>query len=121
MYLETINHPITQQIQVAPINRLKMKGRTTSNGADCGVFSMRHMETYYGKKHWRCNLHTEGPEQESRLRRLRFKYLSKILLSDTNQLRNTVAKKARVFHENGKSRLAEEVLILELKKRQEQI
>lgn len=98
-----------------------MRWRTTSNGADCGVFAMRHMETYYGKKHWRCNLHTEGPEQESRLRRLRFKYLSKILLSDTNQLRDTVAKKARVFHENGEPRLAEEVLILELKKRQEQI
>ena len=95
-----------------------MKWRTKSNGIDCGVFAMRHMETYYGKRHWWCNLHTEGPEQESWLRRLRFKYLSKILLSDTNQLRNTVAKKARVFHENGEPRFAKEVLILELKKTQ---
>ena len=121
MYLESINHPIAQQILVSPINRLKMRWRTTRNGADCGVFAMRHMETYYGNKHWRCNLSTEGAEQDRRLRRLRFKYLSKILLSDTNQLRDTVAKKARVFHKNGEPRLDEEVLILELKKRQGQI
>ena len=118
MYLESINHPIAQQILVSPINRLKMSWRTTRNGVDCGVFAMRQMETYYGKKHWRCNLSSEGPEQNRRLRRLRFKYLSKILLSDTNQLRDTVAKTARVFHENGEPRLAEEVLILELKNRQ---
>ena len=121
MYLETIHHPAAQQIQVATINRLKMKWRTKSNGIDCGIFAMRHMETYYGKRPWRCNLQTEGPEQQSRLRRLRLKYLCKILLSDTNQHRNTVSKKALLFHENDEPCLTEEELIEELKKRQQLI
>lgn len=30
------------------ITRLQMKWRTTNNSIDCGIFAMRHMETYKG-------------------------------------------------------------------------
>ena len=90
--------------------------RTKSNGIDCGIFAMRNMKKYYGKRPWRCNLQTEGLKQQRQLRGLRFKYLCKILLSDTNQLRNTLIKNALLFHENDEPRLTEEELIVELNK-----
>ncbi|KAL4567700.1 hypothetical protein LXL04_023292 [Taraxacum kok-saghyz] len=64
--------------------RLKMNWRTRGNHNDCGVFCMRHMETYMGANsgNWSCGLRKESPKQQQEIDYLRFKYLTKILLSD---------------------------------------
>ncbi|KAJ0754724.1 putative Ulp1 protease family catalytic domain, papain-like cysteine peptidase superfamily [Helianthus annuus] len=40
------------KLEKAKIIRKEMDWRTLQNGCDCGVFTMRHMETYKGKSPW---------------------------------------------------------------------
>lgn len=44
------------QLGNVPIIRLEMKWRTESNKYDCGIFAIRHMETYKGNglRNWDC-------------------------------------------------------------------
>ncbi|MFS7943085.1 hypothetical protein Hanom_Chr06g00496181 [Helianthus anomalus] len=61
VYLEKIGHPAGGVIgKVEPI-RLEMPWRTKNNVIDCGVFLMRHMETYKGVagKGWECGFSNE--------------------------------------------------------------
>ena len=87
-YLE-VEYP-TMHPKMSPLEPeiMKMSWQTEKNFVDCGVFAMRHMETYTGKhvskKEWDSGLSKESPEQDKELVELRYKYLSKILLSDIN-------------------------------------
>ncbi|WOH00490.1 hypothetical protein DCAR_0519854 [Daucus carota subsp. sativus] len=47
-YLQTQNHYKFGDISKLVPQRLKMRWQTKENGIDCGVFAMRHMETYFG-------------------------------------------------------------------------
>ncbi|KAM0012076.1 hypothetical protein Hdeb2414_s0002g00069761 [Helianthus debilis subsp. tardiflorus] len=99
VYLEKIGHPAGGVIgQVEPV-RLEMPCRTKHNIIDCGVFLMRHMETYKGVagKGWECgfsNKCTDAGEitykQCKEIDDLRHKYLTKMLLSDANEYRSFV-------------------------------
>ena len=64
------------------IKRLKMPWRTKSNVEDYGIFLMRHMECYYGRweQDWKCGLFTRS---KGILQRLRVKYCSSLMLSET--------------------------------------
>ncbi|MFS8025691.1 hypothetical protein Hanom_Chr16g01478121 [Helianthus anomalus] len=98
-YLENVAHLAGRKIkQVVPF-RLEMPWRTNHNKIDCGVFMMRHMETYKGttKKSWECGLSNECTDageisykQRKELDDLRHKYVAKMVLSDTNTLRTFV-------------------------------
>ena len=60
---------------------------TKNNFIDCGVFAMRHMETYLfgGEYDDLCGLRREGKDQQHQLDELRKKYAAKILLTDLNK------------------------------------
>ncbi|KAJ0715350.1 hypothetical protein HanPI659440_Chr13g0500101 [Helianthus annuus] len=82
----------------SPIS-LKFPWQTLYNGVDCGIFVMRHMETFKGTsvREWDCGLSPEGDimgevmqDQSKELCDLRIKYLSKILLSNVNSFRSTL-------------------------------
>ncbi|XP_076911404.1 uncharacterized protein LOC143569345 [Bidens hawaiensis] len=49
-YLAEIQHPIAETLRSSKRTRLKMGWRTLNNIVDCGMFAMRHMETYKGKQ-----------------------------------------------------------------------
>lgn len=91
--------------------RLEMKWRTIYNGVDCGIFVMRHMETYMGQRcnKWDCGLDDESDTQTDQLNALRVKYLTKILLSKINILRDKVITEADII---AKKRRSEEVDII---------
>ncbi|KAL1809147.1 hypothetical protein ACET3Z_026137 [Daucus carota] len=58
---------------------------TTWNSMDCGIFVMRHIETFKGDpKKWDSGLAEEGIIQDHQLRRLRIKYNTAILSSGLN-------------------------------------
>ncbi|KAJ9549057.1 hypothetical protein OSB04_021600 [Centaurea solstitialis] len=63
----------------------KMSWRT-SNQVDCGIFAMRHMETFMGGNllKWHCGFDQEGDKQKLQIEYLRIKYVSEILLSNVN-------------------------------------
>ncbi|GKC86809.1 hypothetical protein Tco_1147458, partial [Tanacetum coccineum] len=60
---------------------------TKKNFIDCGVFAMRHMETYMGGGEYNdlCELRRECKAQKLQLDELRLKYATKILLAEINQ------------------------------------
>ncbi|KAL8225622.1 hypothetical protein R6Q57_018179 [Mikania cordata] len=55
-YLDDVSHPNAKDIRESKITRFEMPWRTSHNGIDCGIFLMRHMETYIGEeeKEWKC-------------------------------------------------------------------
>ncbi|KAL8244170.1 hypothetical protein R6Q59_010428 [Mikania micrantha] len=96
-YLLTKDHPNALKIYHLTLTLLDLSWKTTKNGVDCGVFSMRHMETYMGGglKKWKTGLNQESESQSRQLNQLRFKYLCKILLSNVNILKDDVVVQAR--------------------------
>lgn len=93
-------HPKLELLKKAACNRLLMSWRTEENCIDCGVFMMRHMETYMGytsAKNWKCGLKDEGPEQQDQIYELRKKYLSKILKSEINLRRSFVLEEVEEY------------------------
>ncbi|KAL8215373.1 hypothetical protein R6Q57_004822 [Mikania cordata] len=97
-YLLNKDHPNALKIynHLTP-TLLDLSWKTTKNGVDCGVLSMRHMETYMGGglKKWKTGLNPESEAQRRQLNQLRFKYLCKILLSNVNILKDDVVIQAR--------------------------
>nr|GMC49389.1 uncharacterized protein LOC109162486 [Ipomoea batatas] len=83
--------------------RLGMSWRDNNNKVDCGVFAMRHMETYMGKgtKGWECGLEKENKEQ---LNNTRVKYLAEIVNSPINEFREDCMKDARQFEKASKAK-----------------
>ncbi|KAK1431991.1 hypothetical protein QVD17_08837 [Tagetes erecta] len=97
MYLYHVGHKGCQGIRLAKPVIKKLGWSTKSNVVDCGVFLMRHMETYMGSKlkKWKCGLYDDGPKQEVQINNLRLKYAYKILTSDVNIHKNRVVDVAR--------------------------
>ncbi|KAF5769442.1 putative papain-like cysteine peptidase superfamily [Helianthus annuus] len=95
-YLRIKKHPMAKIMKSTPIVRQKMDWRTESNGIGCGIFAMRHMETYMGQMTgWECGLAKEDAPndlQQKQLNDLRIKYIAKILLHSQNENIRNVAK-----------------------------
>ncbi|KAL8215732.1 hypothetical protein R6Q57_022569 [Mikania cordata] len=104
-YLLSKDHPNTLKIYHLTSILLDLPWKTTKNRVDCGVFSMRHMETYMGGgvKKWMTGLHQESEAQSKQLNQLHFKYLCKILLSNVNILKDDVVVQAREHDSLGRT------------------
>ncbi|KAL4556702.1 hypothetical protein LXL04_034859 [Taraxacum kok-saghyz] len=95
LYLNYVKHPKRSQMKHAQPVKFIMSWMTRSNYTDCGIFLMRHMETYKGEdiEDWDVNLKVEDldtDDQQVQLDDLRRKYVTKILTSDLNNLKHTV-------------------------------
>ncbi|PWA49852.1 hypothetical protein CTI12_AA473410 [Artemisia annua] len=62
--------------------------KATIVASNCGLFFMRHMETYMGEQFekYQCGLYADPRKQVAQLNKLRNKYAAKILLSPCNLL-----------------------------------
>ncbi|GKA49052.1 hypothetical protein Tco_0742010 [Tanacetum coccineum] len=99
-YLLHVNHPSYRQMSVSAKHMILTLGRrTTNNSIDCGVFAMRHMETYRGKGDHGdlCCLKKEGPEQLRQINELQYKYATKILLADCNKAKSKFEQETHAF------------------------
>ena len=74
-----------------PTRRLDMSWRDGDNHKDCGVYVMRHMETYFdnGLNGWKTDLKT-GKEGLEQLDMMRIKYCAAILESPWNEHRSSL-------------------------------
>ena len=81
-------------------HRLEMPWRTINNSIDCGVFTMRHMETYMGgsMNEFKAGFKNESSAQDDQLVKLRTKYLYKILTHEYNVQKDYVLQKVDEFH-----------------------
>ena len=100
-YMMVNEHPMTPKMVSKKPVRVQMEWRTSQNKIDCGVFTMRHMETFMStyRRKWVTDFQKEGAAQQVQIDDLRYKYLSKILLSDANKNKNLIDRLAREFHQ----------------------
>ncbi|XP_017226284.2 uncharacterized protein LOC108202422 [Daucus carota subsp. sativus] len=83
----------------------KMTWQTTRNSIDCGIFLMRHMESYMGDaRTWSTDLNAEQHGQENQLIKLRIKYNNAILSSQLNQKRKQILKEGKELYIESASR-----------------
>ncbi|KAK1353157.1 hypothetical protein POM88_052995 [Heracleum sosnowskyi] len=76
-----------------------MPWQTLGNYKDCGIFLMRHLETYKGEpKSWITDLKVESIQQTAQLLKLRAKYCHAILSSSLNEKRKDILKEAKVLY-----------------------
>ncbi|GJZ66909.1 ulp1 protease family, C-terminal catalytic domain-containing protein [Tanacetum coccineum] len=77
----------------------KLKWRTSRNFHDCGVFTMLHMESFNGETtaKWDYGLFVESSLHCDMLRRLRFKFATKILLHEINMHSKKMLELANEF------------------------
>ncbi|KAL8205289.1 hypothetical protein R6Q57_008840 [Mikania cordata] len=91
-YLLDKDHPNAYKLYQQTTKIPDLPWKTTDNGEDCGIFCMRHMETYMGGgvMGWKCGLLQESDGQRRQLQQLRIKYLCKILKSTVNILKDDI-------------------------------
>ncbi|KAL4589589.1 hypothetical protein LXL04_002497 [Taraxacum kok-saghyz] len=101
-YLFEIGHQKAfdmSQEELTP-RRIKLPWRTIYNKYDCGVFTMRHMETYFGESaasKWKPGFSKEGNFQNKLLEKLREKYATTLLLWRMNTRRDEILCHARQY------------------------
>ncbi|KAL8241159.1 hypothetical protein R6Q59_014514 [Mikania micrantha] len=100
-YLLDQDHPNDYKLYQQTPKNPELPWKTKENVEDCGIFCMRHMETYMGGgvKGWKCGLLQESEGQRRQLQQLRIKYLCKILTSPLNILKDDIIMQARQ-HDN---------------------
>lgn len=76
-----------------------MPWRTSDNKIDCGIFAMRHLETYMGLDKWDCGFSVKEVAQKDQIYELRMKFLCKILLSEVNEARTSLIEDATKFQQ----------------------
>ncbi|GJW73489.1 ulp1 protease family, C-terminal catalytic domain-containing protein [Tanacetum coccineum] len=94
-YLERKKFQNCYDLILAEPKQVEFPWKTTYNSHDCGVFVMRHMETYLGKGNFLQEFKKEGPGQKVELNMLRAKYMVKILLMSFNEKKKTLLKETQ--------------------------
>ncbi|KAJ0921926.1 hypothetical protein HanPSC8_Chr05g0197451 [Helianthus annuus] len=96
-----VNHPKSAEIETAEMVRLDFAWKTVNNTVDCGVFVMRHMETWFGltSDKWDSGFPLGHTAKKACLTRLRKKYAIKLVTSNVNKHRSRVLAEASE-HEN---------------------
>ncbi|CAI9112574.1 OLC1v1013040C1 [Oldenlandia corymbosa var. corymbosa] len=80
-----------------PVEVLSMPWQDSSNGYDCAIYCMRHMQTYYGDKgKWEVGLDLKRSKEQ--LQTYRIKYLAEILMSELKNCRDEVLKDANEMY-----------------------
>ncbi|KAJ0613325.1 putative Ulp1 protease family catalytic domain, papain-like cysteine peptidase superfamily [Helianthus annuus] len=96
-YLREVGNPRADDIEYCNIQRMPVPWATTANTTDCGVFLMRHMECYMGKKqNFNCGFSTSGARKMAEVRKLRKRYAAHILCSEVNVLLPKIKEDCRI-------------------------
>ena len=85
-----------------PVILLNMTSKTKENKNDCGIFAMRHLETYMGQPDgsYKSGFPKEGPTQIAMLEKVRSRYAYSILMSDINLKKNDILEYAKAYNKN---------------------
>ncbi|XP_021775964.1 uncharacterized protein LOC110739794 [Chenopodium quinoa] len=80
---------------------LSMSWKSNKNKHDCGVFLLKHMETYEGEsvKQWNSGLELDNFDQ---MKKLRVEYCGKIITAEVNEERNKVIRRSKKWSKENK-------------------
>uniref|UniRef100_A0A803N2J1 Ubiquitin-like protease family profile domain-containing protein n=1 Tax=Chenopodium quinoa TaxID=63459 RepID=A0A803N2J1_CHEQI len=95
MYLNKYEIKIGEKMPTCTVKLVEMPWRTLSNSIDCGIYTMRHMETYFGKRRWNCGLRADNFDA---LKSLRMRYTYELIVDDLNKYKADVSVKARKYY-----------------------
>ncbi|GKB69337.1 ulp1 protease family, C-terminal catalytic domain-containing protein, partial [Tanacetum coccineum] len=104
-HLKLYGHPRHATVARVKHTIPKVKWKTKENFYDCGIFTMLHMENFNGRPafDFDCGLPVESQLQLDILRRLRFKFATKILLHEINLQSEKMVEFAKEFDKKGPS------------------
>ncbi|KAK1363188.1 hypothetical protein POM88_038749 [Heracleum sosnowskyi] len=102
---------LAKRMQKLQPSFLEMPWQSKSNSTDCGIFVMRHMETYKGDlRNWDTRFTEEGRIQDNQIIRLRVKYNNSILSSNLNEMKDEIQNQAKqLFNKGAEKRLMDMV------------
>ena len=91
-FLTKINSTLAQKIKKFKLGTIGCSWQDSSNNTCCGVYCMRHLETYNGDSNkWQCGITLKNAPEA--LRKLRIKYIHRMLSSEFNELRDVILPK----------------------------
>ncbi|WOG95850.1 hypothetical protein DCAR_0415179 [Daucus carota subsp. sativus] len=103
-WISQYNLPKGDEIKNMLPNVVKFGWQTTDNWMDCGVYVMRHLETYMGSLYtWKAGLRAEDGKTRDLLKKLRMIYCHKILTWNGNKRRAMVMRSVATFTKAKKS------------------
>ncbi|KNA13046.1 hypothetical protein SOVF_120210 [Spinacia oleracea] len=91
MYINSLGHKLKRPLTEYNVRIIEMPWRNNKNNTDCGIYTMKHMETYHAKERWGCSLE---PDNDDILKQLRLKYSAEIISCKKNQKKADVNVKA---------------------------
>uniref|UniRef100_A0A803N7X6 Ubiquitin-like protease family profile domain-containing protein n=1 Tax=Chenopodium quinoa TaxID=63459 RepID=A0A803N7X6_CHEQI len=93
MFLSTKRSKCDQEVSSFKTRTLKMSWRTNDNNDDCGVFLLKHMETYHGEKdtNWESGIKLNDINQT---KKLRVDFCAKILSHKENELHHEITSRS---------------------------
>uniref|UniRef100_A0A803LBU8 Ubiquitin-like protease family profile domain-containing protein n=1 Tax=Chenopodium quinoa TaxID=63459 RepID=A0A803LBU8_CHEQI len=94
MYLKQHGMKLWEKVLNYEIKLVDMPWRTLDNNVDCGIYTMRHMETYFGKRKWNCGLRADNFDA---LKALRMQYAYEILVDQVNKRHADFCMKAKKY------------------------
>ncbi|XP_057249163.1 uncharacterized protein LOC125495428 isoform X2 [Beta vulgaris subsp. vulgaris] len=94
LFLHRAEYKCYRHVAKFKIRLIEMPWRSNMNTVDCGVYAMRHMETYHAQNNWDCGLYSDNFEG---LKKLRIQYCIDLLTDNANDKRVELQVLARKF------------------------
>lgn len=87
-YLRSKHYTKVHELEKIEPKRLVMFWQTVDNAVDCGIFAMRHMETYFGggSRSWESKIAVQSYTQKKQISRLRLLYTYRMIANDLNSV-----------------------------------
>ncbi|KAL6564662.1 hypothetical protein OROMI_016112 [Orobanche minor] len=87
----------SKRLANASFSIINMLWVDSNNNIDCGIYTMRHMETFMGEpnKSWQTSLSKKSKMQ---MKTLRVKYCAYIVAADCNEMKDKNVKEANLFY-----------------------
>ncbi|CAI9285558.1 unnamed protein product [Lactuca saligna] len=78
---------------------MNISWQVENSGIDCGVYLMRHLESYMGENEgrWECGLTCKIPGDVSAIIKLRTIYMVRLLTADFNKYKSMIDKDFEAF------------------------
>nr|KAJ0185923.1 hypothetical protein LSAT_V11C900485000 [Lactuca sativa] len=98
-YLRSVHHPNAEAFSHVPRQIPQLTWSTVNNTTDCGIFTMRHMETFMGGniRDFKTGFKSDSLAQDNQLSRLQVIYICKIINLDYNLLKDSIFHQVAEF------------------------
>ncbi|CAI9280963.1 unnamed protein product [Lactuca saligna] len=98
-YLTSQHHPMAKMLTFKARRVMNISWLVEKPGTECGIYLMRHMESYMGENEgrWECGLTGKMPADVSATTKLRTKYMVRLLTTEFNKFKTMIVKDFEAF------------------------